>query len=84
LREAGIEHPVMLTSDNRAAAESIGKHIGIEGIRAELLPADKVAAIEALVRKHGFAAMVLSDAPAMASASLGIAMGCEPKVFSVK
>ncbi len=78
LREAGIEHLVMLTGDNRATAESIGKQIGIEEIRAELLPTDKVAAIEALVRKHGFTAMVgdgVNDAPAMASASLGIAMG---------
>jgi len=78
LRRAGVDHLVMLTGDNRATAESIGREIGIEEIRAELLPADKAAAIEALVREHGAAAMVgdgINDAPAMASASLGIAMG---------
>ncbi|HYK80893.1 MAG TPA: heavy metal translocating P-type ATPase [Micropepsaceae bacterium] len=78
LRRAGIEHLVMLTGDNRATAESIGRQVGIDEIKAELLPADKVAAIEALVAEHGLVAMVgdgVNDAPAMASASLGIAMG---------
>jgi Zn2+/Cd2+-exporting ATPase len=78
LRDAGIEHLVMLTGDNQATAESVGKQIGIGEIRAELLPADKVSAVEALVAKYGCVAMVgdgVNDAPAMASASLGIAMG---------
>ncbi len=78
LRRVGIEHLVMLTGDNQATADSIGKQVGIDEIKAELLPADKVAAVEALVAKHGFVAMVgdgVNDAPAMASASLGIAMG---------
>ncbi len=78
LRRAGVEHVVMLTGDNKATAENIGKQIGIEEIKADLLPADKVAAVEALVAKCGFVAMVgdgVNDAPAMASASLGIAMG---------
>jgi len=78
LRRAGIDHLVMLTGDNQATADSIGKQVGIDEIRAELLPADKVAAVQALVAKHGVVAMVgdgVNDAPAMASASLGIAMG---------
>ncbi len=78
LRGAGIEHLVMLTGDNRATADSIGNQVGIDEVKAELLPADKVAAVEALVRRYGAIAMVgdgVNDAPAMASASLGIAMG---------
>ena len=78
LRRAGVEHLVMLTGDNQATAESIGKQIGIKEIKADLLPADKVTAVEALVAAYGFTAMVgdgVNDAPAMASASLGIAMG---------
>ena len=78
LRRAGIEHLLMLTGDNQATAESVGKEVGIEEVRAELLPADKVAAVEALVGEYGVVAMVgdgVNDAPAMASASLGIAMG---------
>ena len=78
LRDANVGHLVMLTGDNRATAESVGKETGIDEIRAELLPADKVAAVEALVAKYEFVAMVgdgVNDAPAMASASLGIAMG---------
>lgn len=78
LRAAGIEHLVMLTGDNQATADSIGKQVGVDEIKAELLPADKVAAIEALVAKYGSVGMVgdgVNDAPAMARASLGIAMG---------
>ena len=68
----------MLTGDNQATAENIGEQIGIEEIKADLLPTDKVAAVESLVARYGVTAMVgdgVNDAPAMASASLGIAMG---------
>lgn len=78
LHRVGIKHLVMLTGDNQATAESIGRQVGIDQIKAELLPADKVAAVEALVAEHGLVAMIgdgVNDAPAMASASLGIAMG---------
>jgi Cd2+/Zn2+-exporting ATPase len=78
LRAAGIEHVVMLTGDNQATAQAIALLAGIEEVRAELLPADKVAAIEALVQKYGAVGMVgdgVNDAPAMARATLGIAMG---------
>jgi Cd2+/Zn2+-exporting ATPase len=78
LRSAGIEHLVMLTGDNRATARAIAAHAGIEEVQAELLPEDKVAAVERLVERYGNVAMVgdgVNDAPAMARSSLGIAMG---------
>lgn len=77
LRASGIQHLVMLTGDNAATAERIDGNRPDE-VRAELLPADKVAAMEALVARYGQVAMVgdgVNDAPAMARASLGIAMG---------
>jgi Cd2+/Zn2+-exporting ATPase len=78
LRLAGVRQTVMLTGDNRGTAEVIGRESGVDQVRAELLPQDKVAAVEDLVQKYGFVAMVgdgINDAPAMARASLGIAMG---------
>jgi len=78
LREAGIAHVVMLTGDNRATAERIAAETGISELRAELLPAEKVAAVEELVQRFGTVAMIgdgVNDAPAMGRASLGIAMG---------
>jgi Cd2+/Zn2+-exporting ATPase len=78
LHRAGIKHVVMLTGDNRATAEAIARQTGIDEVRAELLPADKVAAVEDLVMRYGSVAMVgdgVNDAPAMGRANLGIAMG---------
>ncbi len=78
LHRAGIRHVVMLTGDNQTTAEAIAKQTGIDEVRAELLPSDKVAAIEDMVRRHGSVAMVgdgVNDAPAMGRANLGIAMG---------
>jgi Cd2+/Zn2+-exporting ATPase len=78
LHRAGIKHVVMLTGDNRATAEAIAKQTGIDEVRAELLPGDKVTAVEDLVRRYGSVAMVgdgVNDAPAMGRANLGIAMG---------
>ena len=68
----------MLTGDNRPTAESIARVTGIDEYRAELLPADKVKAVEQLVEKYGSVAMIgdgVNDAPALGRATLGIAMG---------
>ena len=78
LRALGIEHLVMLSGDNKATAESIAKSVGIDEVHAELLPEDKVTAIDALVKKYHSVGMIgdgVNDAPAMGRASLGIAMG---------
>jgi Cd2+/Zn2+-exporting ATPase len=78
LKEAGIERTIMLTGDNYATAQAIANKIGIDEFRAELLPEDKVKAVKDLQQKHGKIAMVgdgINDAPALATADLGIAMG---------
>ena len=78
LRAQGIEHVIMLTGDNQATAAVIAKATGIDEFRAELLPGDKVTAIEELLKKYGQVAMVgdgVNDAPALGRATLGIAMG---------
>ncbi len=68
----------MLTGDNARAARAVAEAVGIDEVRAELLPEDKVKAVEALARACPTVAMVgdgVNDAPAMARAHLGIAMG---------
>lgn len=78
LRAAGIEHLVMLTGDNRTTADAIARSVGIDEVHAELLPEHKVEVVEQLVEKYGRVAMVgdgVNDAPAMARAHCGIAMG---------
>ena len=78
LRAAGVNHIVMLTGDNRPTAERIASETGIDEVRAELLPTDKVQAVEELVQKYGIVAMIgdgVNDAPAMGRATVGIAMG---------
>jgi Zn2+/Cd2+-exporting ATPase len=78
LRNQGIQHLVMLTGDNYVTAQSVGARTGVDEIRAELLPADKVDAVTTLVEQYGTVAMVgdgINDAPALGRASLGIAMG---------
>ncbi len=78
LKHAGIKKIVMLTGDNKGTAAAIAADIDIDAVRAELLPEDKVQAIESLVNEYRDVAMVgdgVNDAPAMAAAGLGIAMG---------
>ena len=78
LRDTGIENLVMLTGDNQGTARVIAGEAGIDEVHAELLPEDKVKAVESLVAKYGRVAMVgdgVNDAPALGRASLGIAMG---------
>lgn len=78
LRQSGVRRIVMLTGDNAATARSIAKSLGIDEVHAELLPEDKVEAVRGLVRQYGKVAMVgdgINDAPALAAASVGIAMG---------
>jgi len=78
LKRLGIAVVVMLTGDNQGTAQAVGTLLGVDQVHAELLPADKVAAIEALRHTYGEIAMVgdgVNDAPAMAAATLGIAMG---------
>lgn len=78
LHSVGVEHLIMLTGDNKATAAAIAEATGIDEFRAELLPEDKVKAIEELQAKYGEVAMIgdgVNDAPALGRASLGIAMG---------
>jgi Cd2+/Zn2+-exporting ATPase len=78
LRRQGVSHIVMLTGDNQATADALAEELGVDEARAELLPADKVAAVQALRKEYGIVAMVgdgVNDAPALAAADVGIAMG---------
>ncbi|MFL6290657.1 MAG: heavy metal translocating P-type ATPase, partial [Thermoanaerobaculia bacterium] len=73
LRDAGIQTVVMLTGDNRGTAEAVGRETGIDEVRAEMLPAEMVAAIDELVARYGPVAMIgdgVNDAPAMARATI--------------
>ncbi len=78
LHEVGIRSVAMLTGDNRATADAVAAEVGIDDVRAELLPGEKVAAIEALGAEVGPVAMIgdgVNDAPALARATIGVAMG---------
>lgn len=78
LHAMGVRPIVMLTGDNRAVAEAVGRVIGVDEVRAELMPEDKIALVRTLTERPGGAIMVgdgINDAPALAAATVGIAMG---------
>ncbi len=78
LKSMGVKKVVMLTGDNQLAAANIAPKIGLDDYYAELLPEDKVSILKKLQKKNGKTAMVgdgINDAPALASADLGIAIG---------
>jgi len=78
LKQIGIRQTIMLTGDNERVAATIANAVGLSDFRAGLMPEDKVAAIKNLLAQYGKVAMVgdgVNDAPALANASVGIAMG---------
>jgi len=78
LHAQGVKSIIMLTGDNERTARAVAAEVGIDEVRAELLPEQKVDAIEELVESHDMVAMIgdgVNDAPAMARAHFGIAMG---------
>ncbi len=78
LHRAGVEAVVMLSGDNQRTVDFISRQVGIDEARGDLLPAQKVAAVKALREKYETVGMVgdgVNDAPAMATATVGIAMG---------
>ncbi len=75
LRELGVERTVMLTGDRREVAENVANTLGLTEYHAELLPADKVAQVEQLGGNFAFVGDGINDAPVLARADVGIAMG---------
>jgi Cd2+/Zn2+-exporting ATPase len=78
LRDQGIAHVALLTGDHETAARALAASVGVDEVRASLMPADKVDAVQALRARFGTLAMVgdgVNDAPALAAADVGIAMG---------
>ena len=78
LRALGVQPIVMLTGDNAAVGEAIGREVGVDQVRADLLPEHKVDAMDDLRRRYGHVGMIgdgVNDAPALAKATVGIAMG---------
>jgi len=78
LKKLGIKYAALITGDNRNTATKVGSEIGIDEIRAELMPEEKVKVIEELKSKHKTVTMIgdgVNDAPALAASDIGIAMG---------
>lgn len=81
LKDVGVQRTVMLTGDNRSVAEAVASELGIDEVHAELLPGDKVAAVETLLsqntskQKLAFVGDGINDAPVLSRADVGFAMG---------
>lgn len=78
LRALGIERLIMISGDNQPVADAVAKSVGLTEAKGDLMPEQKVQAIKELRKAHGKVAMVgdgVNDAPAMANATVGIAMG---------
>jgi len=78
LRQIGIERLVMLTGDHRGVGEAIGRRVGVDEVKADLLPESKVEAVRELLERYSRVAMIgdgVNDAPALATATVGVAMG---------
>jgi len=78
LHDLGVKHIVMLTGDNEVTARAVGKTAGVDDVRAELLPEEKAETVAALDEEFGGVMMVgdgVNDAPALATATVGVAMG---------
>ena len=81
VKAAGVEQTVMLSGDRKPAAEAVAKALGLDAVEAELLPQDKVMALEKLLQKQsagrtlGYVGDGLNDAPVLSRADVGIAMG---------
>jgi len=78
LREQGVGHLVMLTGDNERTARAVAERVGVDDFAADLLPEEKVDRVEALREEYDTVAMVgdgINDAPALATATVGVAMG---------
>jgi heavy metal translocating P-type ATPase len=83
----GVTETVMLTGDRESSAEAIAAQAGIRTVRANLLPADKVAAVQELKRRYGTVVMVgdgINDAPALAAATVGVALGAHGTAISAE
>jgi Cd2+/Zn2+-exporting ATPase len=78
LRRSGVRRIVMLTGDNEGTARSVAGRLGVDEVHAELLPEDKVTVVRGLLSKGEWVAFVgdgVNDAPALAAATVGLAMG---------